>query len=147
MKHATNPFVPLMLVLCITLSTALKAQPESSVRYRVVAVQHDNPEITSTSNEVVAMMPAQLYVPNAFTPNGDGLNDTFGAVGEALEGFQMNIYNRQGEMVFASNDIRNKWDGSVNGQPAPMGVYVYKILAWDEQAERLTRHGTVTLVP
>jgi len=69
-----------------------------------------------------------LFIPNAFTPNGDGLNDVFMAVSQCpLSYFRMEIYNRWGEMFFVSEDINTGWDGKKNGNLCPGDAYVYKI--------------------
>lgn len=70
-----------------------------------------------------------VHVPNAFTPNGDGLNDYFGLAGvvAGVSKMEMQIYNRWGEKVFQSFDVNNKWDGIYKGEPAQQGVYIYKV--------------------
>ena len=70
-----------------------------------------------------------LFLPNAFTPNGDGLNDNFIVIypPDNLDSFKMYIYNRWGQLVFESKDITAGWDGMYKGVQAPAGVYAYKI--------------------
>lgn len=71
-----------------------------------------------------------LYVPNTFTPNGDGKNDIFYAYGEYVEDFHMMVFDRWGMLIFESYDIYTGWDGRVNnngGQPAQIDTYVWKI--------------------
>ncbi len=70
-----------------------------------------------------------LFLPNAFTPNADGLNDEFTIINPPanLESFKMNIYNRWGQLLFENKDITAGWDGMYKGGDAPAGVYVYKI--------------------
>lgn len=70
--------------------------------------------------------PHYLYFPTAFTPNGDNLNDSFGAVGQDLLQYELQIYNRWGECVFESNDLENRWDGSFKGAESPVGQYLWK---------------------
>lgn len=68
-----------------------------------------------------------VFIPNAFTPNGDGMNEAWSWRGECRpEDFIMRVYDRQGEEVFVSNDPQNEWDGTYAGEPAPPGVYVFK---------------------
>ncbi|HOS48836.1 MAG TPA: gliding motility-associated C-terminal domain-containing protein, partial [Bacteroidia bacterium] len=55
-------------------------------------------------NEVEIIPQMSFYIPNTFTPNGDGLNDTFGIAGEALKEFRMQIFNRWGQLVFESGN-------------------------------------------
>ncbi len=68
-----------------------------------------------------------IYIPNAFTPNGDFDNPTFGAKGVGIVEYEMLIYNRWGELIYTSNDISIQWDGTYQGLESPQGVYVYMI--------------------
>jgi gliding motility-associated-like protein len=70
---------------------------------------------------------ASLKVPNCFTPNSDGFNDTFKAESQNLIGFTMLIYNRWGQQLFESEDPEYGWDGKVSGQLCPIGTYFYLI--------------------
>ncbi len=72
------------------------------------------------------------YIPNAFTPDGDGINDVFMPVLSEIkaDGFSMQIFNRWGELIYETNDPDEGWNGITNmGEPAPAGMYVYKIKA------------------
>ncbi len=71
--------------------------------------------------------PVSLYLPNAFTPNGDGLNDTYAPIASDVETFHMNIYNRWGELVFTTNTMSKQWDGTVNAKLAQSDVYIYEV--------------------
>jgi len=70
-----------------------------------------------------------VYIPNSFTPNGDGLNDEFGLGGltAGVSQMVMDVYNRWGEKIFSSQDVNNRWDGTVKGEPVQQGVYVYMV--------------------
>jgi gliding motility-associated-like protein len=70
-----------------------------------------------------------FYIPNAFTPNGDGLNETFRPYGEGVDWdtFHMSIYNRWGEEIYTTNNIEQPWDGTFKGRPVEQYVYVYSI--------------------
>lgn len=88
-----------------------------------------------------------LFVPNAFTPNGDGLNETFGAESPETYDYELLIYNRVGNLIFESNDLNNRWDG---GEKRP-GVYVYRvnyaiINAETGELENYTKIGSVALI-
>ncbi len=90
-----------------------------------------------------------LLLPDAFSPNGDGLNDMFGAVLSgriSSGGYQLEIYNRWGERVFVSNDISRRWDGMYKGVVAEIGTYHYKITAFCVEGTQIQRKGDVTLV-
>ncbi len=89
----------------------------------------DTIELTSSgcNNPAIPVADGELYIPNSFSPNGDGINDLFGAKGENISNFEMNIYNRWGEHIFSSYAISDQWDGKYNKQTAPEGVYVYTL--------------------
>jgi gliding motility-associated-like protein len=91
---------------------------------------------------------SSLYIPNAFTPNGDGHNDTFFAKGENIFDFEMRIFDRWGNLIFYSNDMDKHWDGRVkpDGLIAQQDVYVYDVSAKDIKHQKLHYIGTVTLV-
>ncbi len=89
-----------------------------------------------------------IYIPNAFTPNGDGLNDVFNVetVIEFKE-FKLMIFDRTGELIFESSDINKGWDGTFKGKAVPMGVYVYTVKAINKDTnELINREGIVTVV-
>lgn len=89
-----------------------------------------------------------LIMPNAFTPNDDGTNDLFRPAirFEGITGFHMFIFDQWGSRIFETGDIRTGWDGTVNGEPVPCGVYVYTITYayGPDESKKLT--GTFTLV-
>ena len=90
----------------------------------------------------------KFSVPNAFTPNNDGLNDIFRPKYICLfSNYNMKIFNRWGQLVFTSKDPSSGWDGNMGGQPQPMGTYVWMISYLDQLTNKNTiEHGTVILV-
>jgi gliding motility-associated-like protein len=90
-----------------------------------------------------------IFIPNAFSPDGDGVNDVFNVIHISLsfEHFSLSIYDRWGGIVFKSEDESQGWDGKKAGKECPGGVYVYKIVFEVEGvAGRQERVGTVMLV-
>jgi gliding motility-associated-like protein len=89
-----------------------------------------------------------LHVPNAFTPNGDGVNDQFKVVGtEQVDHFDMNIYSRWGKKVFESQDKSHGWDGTVNGISLPVGAYAYDLhFRYSDSGKYYEMRGTVLLM-
>ena len=85
--------------------------------------------------------------PNAFTPDGDGLNDEFKAIGQPdnLTSFSMTIFNRWGQMVFETKDITQGWDGTYQGKPSPAGTYVFRV-EYSISSRNFDKSGTVVLV-
>jgi gliding motility-associated-like protein len=86
-----------------------------------------------------------FYIPRAFTPNDDGLNDVFlpKATGLSPEGFEMRIYDRWGELIFSSNDWDKGWDGTINGKPVPLDQYVCKVRYFDKIGNQNDHIGSV----
>lgn len=87
-----------------------------------------------------------IYVPNAFTPNDDGFNDTFFAKGYGIVKFEMNIFDRWGEKVFSTNDMRNAWDGTFRGKLCKDDTYVWKINLTNVFGKSHELKGHVTLM-
>jgi gliding motility-associated-like protein len=70
----------------------------------------------------------QLFVPNAFTPNSDGINDTwFIETLEAYPGAEVKVYNRYGQLVFDNHGTNKRWDGKFQGMPLAPDAYAYTI--------------------
>ena len=66
-----------------------------------------------------------FYIPNSFTPNGDGLNDVFSVSGSRIVSVYLRIYNRWGQQVFESKEVDKGWDGSLQGNKCPQDIYYY----------------------
>lgn len=98
------------------------------------------------TEEVCFEFSPALRLPNAFSPNGDRHNDTFGVPVGVYPNFQMLIFNRWGRMVYSSNDPANSWNGSVNGQAAPTGSYVYRINYNFTPNSPVSLTGSITLI-
>lgn len=87
------------------------------------------------------------YIPNAFTPNGDGLNDVFRAIPPGIvKTDYFRIFNRWGQMLFETHQYMKGWDGTFVGKPQPNGVYVWMIKGIDKFGKVVEMRGTVTLI-
>jgi gliding motility-associated-like protein len=85
-----------------------------------------------------------IFVPGAFSPNGDGLNDTWTIPGlNALTEYEISVFNRGGQLVYYTRNSPKPWNGSYRGQPLPAGAYVYMI---DLKNKRGMLKGPVILV-
>jgi len=87
-----------------------------------------------------------LYIPNTFTPNNDGKNDVFMAEGTFINSFEMDIYDRWGNLVTTLEDLTASWNGYFKGKEAPVDVYVYKATATDINGKQLNYQGQINLV-
>jgi len=89
----------------------------------------------------------KLLLPDAFSPNGDGLNDVFKVIFPLqYSQFRFQVFNRFGEKVFETNDITRGWDGSYKGQLQPTGVYTWQIFITENGKAPYFRKGIVTLL-
>ena len=89
----------------------------------------------------------QMMIPNAFSPNGDGLNDKFGpeTIGNPKE-FKMMIFNRYGQLLFTSVSVSDRWDGTYLGKPVDMGTYFFRVYNKCTTDAEETFKGDITLI-
>lgn len=98
-------------------------------------------------DSVLLRPPGHLYFPTAFTPDGDGVNETWKAIGHYVEDFELAIFDRWGEQIFTTTDFDLSWDGRVNGAGAAQtGVYVYKYRAAGHLMPSMEGMGHLTLL-
>ena len=108
--------------------------------------------LTATAEYEAIGERALIYVPNAFSPNADGINDEFQAYlnDEALlESFEFYVFDRWGNLLMRSNDPNARWDGSYRNRPQAQGVYAWRFRAMVQycgQTQEVIRNGDVTLV-
>ena len=87
------------------------------------------------------------YIPSAFTPNNDGINNLFKPTYTCeIKSFQMQVFNRWGDKVFESNDYINSWDGKLNGEYLENGTYMYRAIVVFKNKRRLIQSGVVNLL-
>lgn len=146
MKTHFKLFFLISLLMDFMTAGHLFGQVNESRKYRVIAYKAGNPNVFSVSNEVDIIPGMAIFIPNAFTPNGDGLNDTFGVSGEAIHDFSLKIYNRWGDLIYESSNPREQWDGTFMGEPVPAGNYIYKLIAAGKSGKRQSKEGSVRVV-
>ncbi len=102
----------------------------------------------SQSNTVCVERQADMWLPTAFTPNGDGLNDTFGPVVKSAQitDFEFIVYDRYGGRVFVSSSPDNRWDGTHSGKQVAEGGYLYYLKAKLQNGQTIERKGSVNVV-
>jgi gliding motility-associated-like protein len=120
-------------------------------RYRVVATENGGKGSLSVSNENEAILESKVFIPNAFTPNADNLNDVykpslFYVTGTETE-YSFQIINRWGEVVFKTNNVNEGWDGKFNSDEfSPNETYVYQISAHGLDGKDHFKSGSFHLV-
>ena len=113
--------------------------------FRVAAIRKGQESTISWSNETCFEFEPLLRVPNAFSPNQDGINDSFTVVSANIAAFEMSIFNRWGEMVFQTFDQYDGWDGTFNGKAVALDVYVV-VIKYQGNTPQLIYTGNVTLI-
>jgi gliding motility-associated-like protein len=116
---------------------------------RLYKVTIDNGGICFASDSVVMLYcDVPLRMPNAFTPDNDGKNDLFrpAALPENITAFHLLLFDKWGKNIFETQDILTGWNGTIDGKPAPAGVYVYTLTYGNLLGETRKITGTVTLV-
>ena len=95
----------------------------------------------------ITLLPkTELFVPTAFTPNRDEHNDLFVIKGKFIKSFQMDVYNRWGEVLFRSNSIEKYWDGKYEGKEVIHGTYYYNITITGQDNSSFVRQGTIEVI-
>ncbi|MBS1628507.1 MAG: gliding motility-associated C-terminal domain-containing protein [Bacteroidetes bacterium] len=127
-------------------SPAPLATPTATTTY--VATGYDQYNCSSTDTVKVSVnYHTNLLVPSAFTPNGDGLNDVFRVANANVQRLlEFRVFNRWGQEIFSTTDIRRGWDGTWQGEPQPTGVYQYLIRVGYADQTIETYKGDVTLI-
>lgn len=100
----------------------------------------------SVTKDLTVRSKAFHYLPNSFTPNGDGFNDLFMVNSEDLNFQSLAVYDRWGKKVFYSEDIYQAWDGTKNGLMSKSGTYVWILTYIDKQDNDQIEKGSVTLI-
>jgi len=141
----TNAELGRVLVNGLTYLDLQPPQDQQVVRYRVEATGGG---LTAPSFSNVASVARQVkvFVPTAFTPNGDGLNDVLELKGRYLDNFRFIVIDRNGQQVFQATTRTQTWDGRTGTAPPAPGAYVWRFEATDQQGKRLVQHGTVTII-
>ena len=131
-----------------TTPTTPKMKTETTVTSPKTDAFWDETPKSDPEAEEPAVETDEFFIPSAFTPNGDGLNDLF-LVKANFEprNFEMIIFNRNGERLFQSRDMNIGWDGRLHGSILPSGVYVYIIKYKDRTGNEQQKQGQILLIP
>lgn len=122
--------------------------PDSASAYLVTLIVTNTNGCVDSIKHLVTINPAYtFYIPNAFTPNGDGTNDTFFGSGIGIKKYDIWIFDRWGDMIFHGNALGDSWDGKANSgaRTAQADVYVWKVAITDVLNKKHSFVGTVTL--
>jgi gliding motility-associated-like protein len=117
--------------------------------YKVILIAHSNSGCgDDTAYGYIKILNAgvRIYIPNAFSPNGDGINDAFVISGDNIMEYSYTIYNRWGERLFESTGNQKTWNGYSNGAIAQEGVYMYMLKVVDTDNSAHYFSGNITLL-
>lgn len=120
------------------------ASPKQTTNYTIRVT--DDFGCVAEDYVVVTIKDGQLYIPNAFSPNNDGINDEFSFYADGVKSVDLKIYNRWGELIFHSDSPAKKWDGKFNNRLLPVGSYAYVVIATQYDDVKVVYKGVVTLL-
>ena len=125
--------------------TGLKPRDTVGLMVKALGSRVDCPEYYS-QRVVDTALADGVFVPNTFTPNGNGQNDEFKVYSNVMKSVHWMIFNQWGEKVFETSEIQGTWDGKYKSKPQPVGVYVYVVAATLVDGTKITKKGTFNLV-
>ncbi|MBA3665581.1 MAG: gliding motility-associated C-terminal domain-containing protein [Bacteroidetes bacterium] len=120
--------------------------PEATTVYTVNITDNNGCKITNTVQVEVEIICGNVFVPSGFSPNNDGLNDTWCVYGNCVKTFNLQVFNRWGEKVFESEEKSHCWDGTFGGILQADAVFMYQFTATLINGEKVVKKGNVTLV-
>jgi gliding motility-associated-like protein len=122
------------------------ARPLENMTYEVVGLDQYGCRDTATVHINVEYQ-SNPVIPNAFSPNGDGLNDVFSIQHLQFDKLlEFKVYNRTGQVVFETHNPKQGWDGSYNGKPAAMDTYFYLVKIVPPGEKAVTYKGDISLI-
>ncbi len=123
---------------------------QQNVCYRIIAEEGSNPYYSgarSYSSALCIEQPAKIFVPNTFTPDGNGLNETFAPILSFTPlMYRMIIKDRSGRTLFETKDHRRAWDGRYAGGRLPEDVYIWFLEAQTPEGKIIKKSGTITII-
>ncbi|WP_177192404.1 gliding motility-associated C-terminal domain-containing protein [Chitinophaga arvensicola] len=139
-------WTPVEGLSCSNCATPL-AMPLKNTVYIVTTITGENC-IKSDTVRIAVSNVSSLFVPNAFTPNNDGINDVFRPRLRGVAIYKMSIFNRWGNLIFESNDPKIGWDGYYKNELQPVGAYVYMIqyAYYGQESQLQMKKGAFTLI-
>ena len=103
--------------------------------------------IATDTQQVWLFVGADIFLPTAFTPNGDGANDLFKPLYVNISKINaFKVFDRWGKVVFETSDMGKSWDGTLNGNLLPMDTYTWIVSGYTNDGKQIDRRGNVTLI-
>lgn len=133
-----------------TTHTVYGLTPGQPVTIQVRALGSESCETSALSNAITGESKNpqgnSIFVPNVFTPNGDGFNDIHYVYGNKVASIVMMYYNQYGQLIYETRDQARGWNGTMSGVQQPVGVYIYVLKATLRDGTIVNKKGTVTIV-
>ena len=132
-----------------SLSNPTYTYPEIGNYFTYLKVTSNHGCVDSIAKKITVVEDVTFFIPNSFTPNGDGNNEIFMAKGVGIKKFRMDIFDRWGQLIYTSTDVFQGWDGKSKkgGDILPQDVYVYKISVTNNNSSKPKQYtGHVTLM-
>ena len=125
--------------------TSPVSTPDETITYTVIVVDSNG---CSATDDVTVFVDYDnvIFIPNIFSPNGDGHNDVLYVRGKGVQTLQFFIYDRWGEKVFETEDMNIGWDGTFRGKKMNNAVFVYYVQATFEDGSEVSQKGDITLI-
>ncbi len=142
--NGTYTWTPPDWLSCILCPTTT-ATPDETITY-TVSVVDSNGCVATDQVSVVVNFENVIFVPNIFSPNGDGSNDVLYVRGKGIASFDFIVYDRWGEKVFETNDLVTGWDGTFRGKAMNKAVFVYYLQATFIDGNEVKQKGDITLI-
>ena len=123
--------------------------PADTGNFKIILTAESDVGCKDTASQYVLVVPDIIaFIPNAFTPDNKGpkANSVFRVTSNHAQEYNIDIFNKWGQKVYASNNIEEVWDGTYLGQYCQNGVYVYAIVLINQAGKEYTFHGTVNLI-
>ena len=124
----------------------LSFNPYQYILYKIIAIPIDFTNGNMDSNLLEVIYRSKVAFPNAFSPDGNGLNDVFNFESRYIAAVNMKIYNRWGELVYQTTNVDQGWNGTVNGKPAPIGTYIHHTELTDDMGITFIKSGEIILI-
>jgi gliding motility-associated-like protein len=123
------------------------ARPNQTTNYTLTVVEA-NTGCSASDNMVVNVIPYCVKAMNAFTPNGDGINDRWQltTADQCTRNITVNVFNRYGHLVYSNPNYTNTWEGTINGKPLPDGTYYYSVKYTLINGGIIEQKGDVTIL-
>ena len=132
-------------IACAT-CTSTVVQPTVTTRYVVTASNSPYCKRKDSVLVKVDFICGDFFIPNVFSPNGDGLNDDVNIHGFCIATYTLKIFNRWGEKIFETSDKTLGWDGTFRGKPMDTGVFVYSVEGITIEKKPFSKKGNITLL-